>query len=143
MSDRAVVEGFIDALNAHEVDNALSCMSDRATVAILPLEIDGPASSDGRSFLTQVFTAFPDVIFHVNRLFVTGDGTAAAECNMEGTQAAPFFGIINQEKHVDLDMAWRLVVRDGRIESWQAFWCHNQLLRRLGVKRLDKVTITA
>ncbi len=143
MSDRDIVESFIEAVNAHDVDGALANMSDEATVAVLPLEIDGPAGTEGRAFLTQVFSAFPDVHFRIDRLFVTGDGTAAVECNMEGTQAGVFFGIINQEKHVDLDMAWRLVVRDGRIESWQAFWCHNQLLRRLAVKRLDKITITA
>jgi len=65
------------------------------------------------------------------------------QVTIEGTQAADFFGIINQEKFMDLDQVWFLHVTDGAIDRIKAYWCQNQLYRRLGVKRLDHVTITA
>jgi hypothetical protein len=58
-------------------------------------------------------------------------------------QAADFFGIINQEKLMDLDQVWFLHVKDGVIDRIKAYWCQNRLYRRLGVKRLDQITITA
>ncbi len=79
----------------------------------------------------------------VRRLFVGDDDTAVAEITIEGTQAADFFGVINQEKLMDLDQVWFLHVHDGVIDRVKAYWCQNRLYRRLGVKRLDHVTITA
>jgi hypothetical protein len=67
-----------------------------------------------------------------------------AEITMEGTQADDFLAVVNQEKHVELDQAWMLTVTpDDRISAVTAYWDQNQLYRRLGVKRLDKITITA
>ncbi len=79
----------------------------------------------------------------VRRLFAGNDGTAVAEVTIEGTQAADFFGIINQEKFMDLDPVWLLHVTGGAIDRIKAYWCQNRLYRRLAVKRLDHVTITA
>jgi hypothetical protein len=80
----------------------------------------------------------------VRRLFVTGDNTAVAEITIDGTQSDAFLAVANQEKHFDLDQAWMLkVTPDDRISAVIAYWDQNQLYRRLGVKRLDKVTITA
>jgi ketosteroid isomerase-like protein len=50
---------------------------------------------------------------------------------------------VNQEKHLDIDQGWLLRVADGRVRSIRAYWCQNQLYRRLAVKRIDHVTITA
>jgi len=67
-----------------------------------------------------------------------------AEITVDGTQASDFLGVVNQEKHFDLDQAWMLkVAPDNRISAVTAYWDQNQLYRRLGVKRLDKITITA
>jgi ketosteroid isomerase-like protein len=63
------------------------------------------------------------------------------EVTMEGTQATDFLGIVNQEKHVDVDQAWMVWVREGRVRGLRAYWCQNQLYRRLAVKRLDRVSI--
>jgi hypothetical protein len=35
------------------------------------------------------------------------------------------------------------IAADDRISAVTAYWDQNQLYRRLGVKRLDKITITA
>ena len=143
MSDRAVLEGFFAALNAHDVDAAMQAVGEGATITVLPLEIEGAMASDGRGFLTALLRAFPDLRVRVDRMFVGSDGVGAVEGNLEGTQAAEFYGVINQEKHIDLDHAWRFALRDGKIADCRLFWCQNQLYRRLAVKRLDNITITA
>ena len=75
---------------------------------------------------------------------MTADRTAVAEITIEGTQAGDFLAVANQEKHFDLDQAWVLTVTpDDRISAVVGYWDQNQLYRRLGVKRLDKITITA
>jgi ketosteroid isomerase-like protein len=143
MSDRTVLEGFFSALNAHDVDGAMTAVGDGATITVVPLDIDGSMAKDGREFLDALVGAFPDLKVRIDRMFVGSDGTAAVEGNLEGTQAAEFYGVINQEKHIDLDHAWRFALRDGKIADCRLFWCQNQLYRRLAVKRLDNITITA
>ena len=44
---------------------------------------------------------------------------------------------------MDLDQVWLLHVGDGAIDRITTYWCQNRLYRRLGVKRLDHITITA
>jgi ketosteroid isomerase-like protein len=59
----------------------------------------------------------------------------------EGTQAADYAGAINQEKHLDIDQAWRFTVAGGQITEVHAYWCQGQLYRRLAVKRFDEIAI--
>jgi hypothetical protein len=63
------------------------------------------------------------------------------EVKLEGTQAAAFLGVLNQEKHVDVDQAWLVHAAQGKIAGLRAYWCQNQLYRRLAVKRLDRISI--
>ena len=52
-----------------------------------------------------------------------------------------FFGLVNQEKHLDIDQAWRFTVAGDRITQVRAYWCQAQLYRRLAVKRFDEIAI--
>ena len=131
-------------MEAGEVDEILGMMTPEATASLVPLDRHGPVAADGASYLRELAGSFPDLLVRVRRLFVTGDNTAVAEITIDGTQADDFLAVVNQEKHVDLDQAWMLkVTPDDRISAVIAYWDQNQLYRRLGVKRLDKVTITA
>ena len=144
MSARNVAEQFFAHIEAGEVDEILGMMTPDATVSLVPLNRHGPMAADGASYLRELSRSFPDLLVRVRRLFVTGDNTAVAEITIDGTQADAFLAVANQEKHVDLDQAWMLMVTpDDRISAVIAYWDQNQLYRRLGVKRLDKVTITA
>jgi ketosteroid isomerase-like protein len=144
MSARSLAEEFFGRLQAGEVDEILSLMTPEATVSLVPLNWHGPMAAGGASYLRELSRSFPDLVVRVRRLFVTGDDTAMAEITIEGTQADDFLAVVNQEKHFDLDQAWMLkVTPDDRISAVTAYWDQNQLYRRLGVKRLDKVTITA
>ena len=144
MSARELAEKFFGHLEAGEADEILGMMTPDATVSLVPLNRHGPMAADGASYLRELARAFPDLLVRVRRLFVTADNTAVAEITIEGTQAADFLAAVNQEKHVELDQAWMLkVTLADRISAVAAYWDQNQLYRRLGVKRLDKITITA
>ena len=131
-------------MEAGDVDEILGMMTPEATACLVPLNWHGPMATDGASYLRELSRAFPDLLVRVRRLFVTGDNTAVAEITIDGTQADAFFAVANTEKHFDLDQAWMLkVTPDDRISAVIAYWDQNQLYRRLGVKRLDKITITA
>lgn len=144
MSARSLAEEFFGHLEAGQVDDILHLMTPDATVSLVPLNRHGPMAAEGASYLRGLATSFPDLLVRVRRLFVTADNTAVAEITIDGTQADDFLAVANQEKHFDLDQAWMLrVTPDDRIGAVIAYWDQNQLYRRLGVKRLDKITITA
>jgi ketosteroid isomerase-like protein len=143
MSSIDVVRTFFTRMDARDPNGALALVASHASVNLVPLNLQGDAEVVGGHYFEQLISAFPDLSVRVRRLFVGNDGTAVAEVTIEGTQAADFFGIINQEKFMDLDQVWFLHVTDGAIDRIKAYWCQNQLYRRLGVKRLDHVTITA
>jgi predicted ester cyclase len=133
----------MNSIDTHDTSGALALVGSHADVTLVPLKLQGGVEDVGRQYFEQLMIAFPDLSVHVRRLFVGNDNTVVAEITIEGTQAADFFGIINQEKLMDLDQVWFLHVSDGVIDRIKTFWCQNRLYRRLGVKRLDHVTITA
>jgi len=143
MSSIVVAGNFFTRMDARDTNGALALITPHASVTLVPLNLQGDAEVVGRHYFEQLTSAFPDLSVRVRRLFVGNDGTAVAQVTIEGTQAADFFGIINQEKFMDLDQVWFLHVTDGAIDRIKAYWCQNRLYRRLAVKRLDHVTITA
>lgn len=143
MNSKDVARTFFARMDSHDTSGALALVAPHADVTLVPLKLQGEAEHVGRQYLEQLMRAFPDLSVRVRRLFVGNDNTAVAEITIEGTQAANFFGVINQEKLMDLDQVWFLHVHDGVIDRIKAYWCQNRLYRRLGVKRLDHVTITA
>ena len=143
MSSIDIARNFFARMDAHNTNGALALVTPHASVTVVPLNLQGDAEEVGRQYFEQLTSAFPDLSVRVRRLFVGNDGTAVAEVTIEGTQAADFFGIINQEKFMDLDQVWLLHVTGGAIDRIKAYWCQNRLYRRLAVKRLDHVTITA
>lgn len=144
MSARKVAQGFFDHMQAGDVDEILRMVTPDAAVSLVSLQVQGSMVAEGADYLSELVRSFPDLVIRLRRLFVTTDNTAVAEITIEGTQAEAFLGADNLEKHVDLDQAWMLeVTPDDRISAVTAYWDRNQLYRRLGVKRLDKIAITA
>jgi len=143
MNSMDVARTFFARMDTHDTSGALALVAPHANLTLVPLKLQGEVRDVGRQYFEQLMSAFPDLSVRVRRLFVGNDNTAVAEITIEGTQAADFFGIINQEKLMDLDQVWFLHVNDGVIDHIKAYWCQNRLYRRLGVKRLDHVTITA
>ena len=143
MNSLDIVRTFFVRMGERSANGVLALITPHAKVTLVPLNLQGDAEDVGRRYFEQLASAFPDLSVRVRRLFVGNDNTAVAEITIAGTQAADFFGIINQEKLMDLDQVWFLHVNDGVIDRIKAYWCQSRLYRRLGVKRLDHVTITA
>ena len=138
-SDDPVVE-FLDAFGRRDVDTAVARVADDVRITAHGLGLREQGTAAIREILEDIARAFPDLLVTTKRILRTGD-VLTAELKVEGTQAAPYAGAINQEKHLDLDEAWRFEVRDGRIVGIDAYWCQQQLYRRLGVKRFDQIAI--
>ena len=134
------VEAFLAALARHDVDAAMALVDSQAAVTVHPFVINDKGADVLRTVLADLARAFPDLMVTVSRVIATGD-VVTALFKAEGTQAADYAGAINQEKHLDIDQAWRFVLADGLIRAVDAYWCQAQLYRRLAVKRYDQIAI--
>ena len=134
------VETFLDAFARRDVDAAMALVDSQAAVTVHPFGIDTRGADALRAVLADLVRAFPDLMISVSRVITTGD-VVTALFKAEGTQAAGYAGAINQEKHLDIDQAWRFVISDGLITGVDAYWCQAQLYRRLAVKRYDEIAI--
>jgi limonene-1,2-epoxide hydrolase len=139
-SPRQTVEAFLTGFRHQDVDAALTTVSDAARVTVYPLRvIDGGKDVIG-TLLQDIVRSFPDLLLTVRSVIELGR-VVVAEVKIEGTQAADFLGVVNQEKHLDVDSAWRFTVDGEEIRGIDVYWCQNQLYRRLAVKRTDQVAI--
>lgn len=132
---------FWQAIAARDVEAAFTVVDDAAEVTIPPAGIQGTAAKEGREFFAATVNAFPDLMLTVKRSFTGTDGVTVTELKMEGTQAADYLGVVNQEKHMDIDQVWLLRAEGGGLRSITGYWDQNMLYRRLAVKRLDQVAI--
>jgi steroid delta-isomerase-like uncharacterized protein len=137
-SPTQTVQEFLNALARHDVDAAMALVDSQAAVTMPPFGIDTRGADGLRAVLADLARAFPDLMISVSRVITTGD-VVTALLSIGGTQAADYAGAINQEKHLDIDQAWRFVVTDGLITGVDAYWCQAQLYRRLAVKRYDEI----
>jgi steroid delta-isomerase-like uncharacterized protein len=139
-SPTEAVQAFLDGLAQRDVAAALAVVDPEVSVTVHPLGVHGTGADALRAVLTDMVNAFPDLLVKVGRVITTGD-VVTALVKVEGTQAAAYAGAINQEKHLDIDEAWRFVTEGGRITGVTAYWCQAQLYRRLAVKRFDAIAI--
>ncbi len=140
MTTPRAIEAFLDALARHDVDAAMALVDSQVAVTVHPFGLHDKGADVLRTVLADLERAFPDLMVTVSRVIATGD-VVTALFKAEGTQSADYAGAINQEKHLDIDQAWRFVVADGLITEVAAYWCQAQLYRRLAVKRYDEVAI--
>jgi ketosteroid isomerase-like protein len=134
------VQAFLDAVAGHDIDAAIALVDPRAAVTIHPFGLYESGADVLRTVLADLVRAFPDLVISVSRVIATGE-VVTALFKAEGTQAADYAGAINQEKHLDIDQAWRFVTSGGLITEVTAYWCQAQLYRRLAVKRYDEIAI--
>ena len=134
------MQAFLDAFDRHDVDAAIALADPQVSVTVHPLGVREAGADALRRVLADLVRGFPDLVISVSRVITTGN-VVTALFKAEGTQAADYAGAINQEKHLDIDHAWRFVTRDGLITEVAAYWCQAQLYRRLAVKRYDEIAI--
>ena len=138
---QALALKLCERLSDRDSEGANALILADAAVDFGPAGICGSFSEGGTKFFRDLISAFPDLRLTVHSV-VADSETAVIEITVEGTQGADFLGIHNQEKHIDVDQAWVITAAHGRITSIRAYWCQTQLYRRLGVKRLDQISIT-
>lgn len=134
------VQAFLEAFARHDIDAAAALADPRVAVTVHPLGVRGQGADVLRRVLADLVRGFPDLMISVSRVITTKD-VVTALFKAEGNQAADYAGAINQEKHLDIDQAWRFVIADGLIAGVDAYWCQAQLYRRLAVKRYDEIAI--
>ena len=134
------VQAFLDAFARHDVDAAMALVDSHVSVTVHPFGLHEGGADALRTVLADLVRAFPDLVINDSRVITTGD-VVTALFKAEGSQAADYAGAINQEKHLDIDQAWRFVISDGLIAAVDAYWCQAQLYRRLAVKRYDEIAI--
>lgn len=139
-SATASVQAFLEAFAGHDPGAAVAVASPQVSVTVHPLGIAGTGRDLLRQVLADLLSGFPDLLVSVGRVITTGD-VVTALVKAEGTQSAGYAGAINQEKHLDIDQAWRFVTDGGLITGVDVYWCQAQLYRRLAVKRYDEVAI--
>jgi steroid delta-isomerase-like uncharacterized protein len=132
------IEAFLAALARRDVDAAMALVDSQVAVTVHPFGLHDKGADVLRAVLADLVRAFPDLMIGVGRVIATGD-VVTALFKAEGTQSADYAGAMNQEKHLDIDQAWRFVVIDGLITNVAAYWCKAQLYRRLAVKRYDEI----
>ena len=132
------VPTFLAAISRHDIDAAIAVADPQVSVTVHPLGVREVGADALRQILADLVRGFPDLMISVSRVITTGD-LVTALFKAEGTQAASYVGAINQEKHLDIDQAWRFVVAGGLITELTAYWCQAQLYRRLAVKRYDEI----
>lgn len=134
------VETFLDAFARRDVDAAMALVDSQVAVTVHPFGLNENGADLLRTVLADLVRAFPDLMITVSRVITTGE-VVTALFKAEGTQSADYAGAINQEKHLDIDQAWRFVITGGLITAVDAYWCQAQLYRRLAVKRYDEIAI--
>jgi ketosteroid isomerase-like protein len=134
------VQEFLGAFGRHDIDGAMALVDPQASVTVHPLGLHDAGPDTLRQVLADLVRSFPDLMISVSALIATGD-VVTAQFKAEGTQAAGYAGAINQEKHLDIDQAWRFTAGGGLITGVSAYWCQAQLYRRLAVKRYDEIAI--
>jgi ketosteroid isomerase-like protein len=115
-----VIEQFVTAINAHEVERLASLMTpDHRFVDSLGTVVEGrDAVCEGWTFY---FSMVPDYHLDVGRAFIAEDGKAEVAC--VGVASGSYWS--NGSKRPDSSWstpaALRAVIRDGQIAEWQVY----------------------
>jgi len=99
-----IVQSFLDDFARHDVKAAVAAADPQVTVTVHPLGLHATGTEVLNEVLTDLVRAFPDLMISVSRVIATGD-VVTALFKAEGTQAAAYAGAINQEKHLDNEIA--------------------------------------
>ncbi len=142
-----VVTAFFDAYRARDVERMVELCSDNADFHYVPFEVwgrqrvirgDGKVRTIGKAIWTTLIDAFPDLTNEVTYITSDGEGNAAAEVVISGTQAKPYGTLANQGLHYDLPHVFLFRVgKDGLIEEITAYWDSADWYRQLGRLEVD------
>jgi steroid delta-isomerase-like uncharacterized protein len=115
--NKAVIERWIQAWNAGDLESAVGLLADDYVRhdANLP-EVVGPQAE--RQFIATVLAAFPDLHVRIDQLFAE-DALVALRYTIEGTHRGEFLGVPATGRRVSVQSAETYRLSDGRLaEQW-------------------------
>ena len=89
---RAVHRASVEALNAHDVDQYVSYLTDDVVYDYVPMPAPMNGKEEVAAFLKAVMQAFPDWDHYQRRILVSGN-IMVTECTVTGTQQGAWAGI--------------------------------------------------
>jgi steroid delta-isomerase-like uncharacterized protein len=126
---RTVIQGFIDALNARDVDGLGEWVHDD----YVQHQQGVPQGLVGvQSFFRESLTAWSDERGWIEQLVVEGEW-AAALMGFEGTHTGDFLGVPATGRRVRIVTADFFRIRDGKLAEHKAVWDPTEYLRQMGV----------
>jgi len=85
-ANRARIDAFYAALNAHDIDGVMACYTEDATIEVLAKGPFGGKHRPSTALLQGLFDAFPVIQFEVRGSVMEGD-RVAVEVRSEGEHA--------------------------------------------------------
>lgn len=134
MSIDAVVGGFYDAYNEHDVARALSFYEDDATHHEVAQGRRARGIEEIGSGLARFIGSFPDAHWEERRRVVGADGVAIAYL-LRGTLAAPMGPFRSVGAKLELEGLHLLEISGERIAASSDYWDSGTFARQMSVNR--------
>lgn len=142
-----VVESFLDAYRARDVEGMVALCDDNARFRSVPFEIcrkqrvvsgSGHVSTIGKLLWTGLINAFPDLTNELTRIISGNDGHVAAEVVISGTQAKDWVPVRARGRSFRSPHLFMFHVNDlGKIDSITSYSDNAGVRRQLGAAELD------
>ena len=118
MTNREIIQTFVDRINAHDVDGLGELMSDDHTF----IDAQGNQVSGKDQMLAGwrgYFDWFPDYFIEVSEVFAPEATVSDQSFAMFGFAGGSFKG--NADAAWRLPAAWKATVKDNHVTLWQVF----------------------
>lgn len=131
--DRA--EAYFDAWNRHDSDDIVAQFSEGGTYSDPATEEELTGRAIG-AYAQQLFEAFPDLEFNVERFDVVDDSTVSFQWTMRGTNTGSFQGAPPTGRTIALPGADFLTINQGGIRSVRGYFDQRTFVEQLGFEVL-------
>jgi len=129
----SVIDRYIAAWNAHDADGIVACFADGGTYE--DPATGGPLTSPAiGGYAGRLFGMYSDLRFEHGAVNVTGDGQAAFEWRMTGTNDGPLPGLPPSGKAVDVAGIDAVEIVDDRIRALRGYFDRQDNLEQLGLQ---------
>ena len=134
MTSINIAKQYLDAWNAHDADAIIKTFApDGAYNDPSTGDISGEAIGDNAK---RLWSAFPDLLFEIVSLSVTGAGKVVAEWIMKGTNTGPFHGLPATERTISLAGVDVMEIGTDGIKSVKGYLDTKTLPEQLGLQVL-------
>ena len=147
VSGAQVVESFLDAYRAHDVERMVELCDENARFRSVPFEIScrqrvvrgsGHVSTIGKLLWTGLINAFPDLTNEVTGIISGKDGQVAAEVVISGTQAQDWVPVRSRGRSFRSPHLLVFHVNElGKIDNITSYSDDAAVRQQLGAAELD------